>query len=81
VRDAIGAWKSLSRGRRWDAVLAVQRMRQSLLALRGRRDSLRLDPADPAGALTQVIAEATRCFDVGLRRGRLLEQIGTATNL
>src|SRR4030095_8382941 len=81
VRDAISAWKSLSRGRRWDAVLAMQRMRQYLLALHGRRDSLRLDPADPAGALAQVIAEATRCFDVGLRRGRLLEQMGTASNL
>jgi predicted nucleotidyltransferase len=79
VRDAIGAWKALRRGHRWDAVLAVQRMRQFLLALRGRRDSLRLDPADPAGALAQVIAETTTCFDVGLRRGRLLEQIGRTT--
>ena len=70
VRDAVGAWKSLSRGRRWDAVLAVQWMRQSLLALRGRRDSLRLDPADPAGALAQVLAETTICFDVGLRPRR-----------
>ncbi len=79
VRDAIGAWKSLSRGRTWDAVVAVQRMRQSLLALRGRRDGLRLDPADPAGALARVIAEATTCFDVGIRRGGLLEQIVAAT--
>ena len=78
VRDAVGAWKSLRRGRNWDAVVAVQRMRQSLVALRGRRDNLRLDPADPAGALAQLIAEATTSFDVGARRGRLLEQIGAA---
>jgi hypothetical protein len=31
-------------------------MRRSLPALRGRRDSLRSDPADPAGALAAVMA-------------------------
>ena len=43
VRDAVGAWKALQRGRRWDAVVAVERMRTSLLSLRGRRDGLRLE--------------------------------------
>jgi hypothetical protein len=79
VRDAVGAWKSLSRGRKWDAVVAVQRMRESLLALRGRRDNLRLDPIDPAGALAMVIAEAATYFEFGHRRGGLLEQIGAAS--
>jgi predicted nucleotidyltransferase len=58
VRDAVYAWKAINRANRWDAVAAVQRMRQSLVGLCGRRDSLRLDPADPAGALSKVIAEA-----------------------
>lgn len=76
VRDAIGAWKMLSRGHRWEAAAGVERMRRSLLALRGRRDSLRPDPADPAGALAAVIAEAAACADFGPRRWALLEQIG-----
>ena len=45
VRDAIGAWKMLSRGHRWEAAAGVERMRRSLLMLRGRRDSLRPGPA------------------------------------
>ncbi len=76
VRDAVYASKSISRANTWDAVAAVQRMRQSLVALRGRRDGLRLDPADPAGALAEVIAEAARHFDLGPRRSGLLEQLG-----
>jgi hypothetical protein len=80
VRDAVGAWKSLSRGNHWDAVAAVQRMRESLLALRGQRDSLRLDPADPSGALAAVIAEAATGFDFGSRRRGLLEQIGVPSS-
>jgi hypothetical protein len=70
------AGKALRRGHRWAAIAAVERMPQSLLSLRGRRDSLRLDPADPAGALATVIAEAAAHFHFGARRGRLLEQIG-----
>jgi Nucleotidyltransferase domain len=57
VREAIGAGKSLVRGRRWEATAAVERMHRLLAELRGRRDTLRLDPADPAGALVAVIAE------------------------
>ncbi len=76
VRDAVYAWKSIHRGNDWDAVVAVQRMRDSLVALHGRRDHLVLDPADPAGALASVVAEATRSFEFGPRRRRLLDQIG-----
>ena len=47
VRDAVGAYKNLARGRRWEAVTAVERMRRSLTELRGGRDALRLDPAEP----------------------------------
>jgi hypothetical protein len=77
VRDAVYAWKSIRRANNWDAVVAVQRMRQSLAELRGRRDHLRLDPDDPAGALATVIAEATRHFDFGPRRRELLDQTGS----
>jgi hypothetical protein len=60
----------LSRGRRWEAAAGVERMRRSLLALRGQRDSLRPDLADPAGALAAVIAEAAAYFDFGPGGGR-----------
>jgi hypothetical protein len=53
-------------------------MRRSLLILRGRRDSLRPDPADPAGALAAVIAEAGAYFDSGPRRCALLARIGVS---
>ena len=76
VREAVGATKMLSRGHRWEAAAGVERMRRSLLALRGRRDGLRLDPADPAGALAAVIAEAAACADFGPRRWALLERSG-----
>jgi predicted nucleotidyltransferase len=75
VRDAVGAWKALRRGRRWEAAAGVERMRRSLLALRGQRDTLRPDPGDPAAALAAVIAEAAACFDLGPRRWALLERI------
>jgi predicted nucleotidyltransferase len=75
VRDAIGAAKYLERGRRWEAAAAVERMRRSLLELRGRRDNLRLDPADPAGALTAVLAETQSWHDLGPARRALLDRI------
>ena len=73
VRDAIYAQKALARGRRWDAVAAVERMRRSLTELRGRRDGLRLDPADPAGALATVLGEVQAGYDLGAARRALLE--------
>jgi len=51
-------------------------MRRSLPTLRGRRVSLRPDPADPAGALAAVIAEAAAYFDSGPRRCAPLERTG-----
>jgi len=45
-RDAIGAWKALSRGHRRETAAGMGRMCRSLPTLRGRRDSLRPDPAD-----------------------------------
>jgi predicted nucleotidyltransferase len=78
VRDAIGASKSLARGRRWEATAAIERMRRSLLELRGRRDTLQLDPADPASALTAVLAATQAGHDLGPRRRALLEQIDAA---
>ncbi len=68
VRDAIGAQKALARGRPWEAVAAVERMRRSLTDLRGRRDGLRLDPAGPAQALATVLAEIQASYDLGPRR-------------
>ncbi len=64
-RDATGTRKALSRGHRRQAAAGVGRMRRSWPALRGRRDSLRPGPADPAGALAAVIAEAAACVDSG----------------
>jgi predicted nucleotidyltransferase len=75
TREAVGAAKSLARGRRWEAAAAVERMRRSLLALRGQRDTLQLDPADPAHALALVIAETRAHYDLGPRRRALLDQI------
>jgi predicted nucleotidyltransferase len=76
VRDAVYAAKSLSRERRWEAAAAVERTRRSLWSLRGQRDGLRLDPADPAGALAAVIAETAAYFDLGARRWAVLERAG-----
>jgi len=72
ARDAVGARKYLDRGRSWEAAAAVERMRRSLRELRGRRDGLRLDPADPAAALTAVLAETEADYDLGPRRQALL---------
>jgi predicted nucleotidyltransferase len=80
VRDAIGAAKMLARGRRWEAAAAVERMRRSLVDLRGRRDTLRLDPSDPAGALAAVIAETQAEYDLGPVRRALLDQIDPASS-
>jgi hypothetical protein len=65
VRDAIGARKALSRGHRREVAAGVGRIRRPWPALRARRDSLRPGPADPAGALAAVIAEAAACVDSG----------------
>jgi len=81
TRDAIGASKSLARGRRWEAAAAVERMRRSLRDLRGRRDTLRLDPADPGGALAAVIGEAQRAYDLGPRRRALLGKINPGSDV
>jgi hypothetical protein len=78
VRDAIGAAKYLARGRRWEAAAAVERMRRSLLELRGRRDNLRLDPADPASALAAVLGETQAGYDLGPARRALLDRIDPA---
>jgi hypothetical protein len=72
ARDALYAQKSLARGRNWEAVTAVERIRRSLTDLRGRRDRLRLDPADPAGALASALAEVQSDYDLGPYRRALL---------
>ncbi len=77
VRDAIGAQKALLRGHRWAAVTAVEAMRKSLTELRGHRDGLRLDPADPAAALAAVLAEIRTGYDLGSRREALLTRLRT----
>lgn len=78
VRDAIGAWKALRRGDPWSAAAAVEKMRGSLLLLRGRRDTLKLDPGNLEDALARVLAETRACFDLGSRRNALLDRIGTS---
>jgi hypothetical protein len=78
VRDAIGAWKALRRGDRWGAAAAVEKMRDSLLSLRGRRDTLNLDPGNLEDALARVLAETQASFDLGSTRRALLDRIGTA---
>jgi predicted nucleotidyltransferase len=79
VRDAVGARKALLRGRRWEAVAAVQRVRASLTALRGHRDELRLEPSSPAQALTVLLAELATAYDLGPRRRALLSLSGDAS--
>jgi hypothetical protein len=81
VRDAIGAAKYLARGRHWEAAAAVERMRRSLVELRGRRDNLRLDPSDPGGALAAVLAEAQAGCDLGPVRRALINQIDPAPDV
>jgi len=77
VRDAIGAWKALRRGDHWSAAAAVEKMRGSLLSLRGRRDTLKLDPGNLEDALARVLAETRASFDLGSTRNALLDRIGT----
>jgi hypothetical protein len=72
VRDAIGARKALLRGRDWEALAAIDRVRASLTALRGHRDGLRLDPSLPAGALDALLGEMEASYDLGPRRRELL---------
>jgi Nucleotidyltransferase domain len=72
VRDAIGARKALLRDRDWEAAAAVERVRASLTALRGRRDGLRLRPSSPAGALADLLAEIEASYELGPRRRALL---------
>ena len=76
TREAVGAWKACERGRSWDAIVAVERARHALTALRGHRDALRPDPADPLGALAAVITEASESFDLGPVRRGILVQLG-----
>lgn len=75
IRDVIGARKFLIRGRRWEAVAAIERIRGRLTRLRGRRDGLHLDPADPARALAAVLGELQAARDLGPRRRALLDRL------
>ena len=72
VRDAIGARKALLRDRDWEAAAAVERVRASLTALRGRRDGLRLRPSSPDQALAALLAEIEASYELGPRRRALL---------
>jgi predicted nucleotidyltransferase len=76
VRQAVGAWKAHERGRPWDTIVAVERARHALTALRGYRDRLRPDPADPLRALDLVITEASESVDFGPVRRGILAQLG-----
>jgi hypothetical protein len=78
VREAVGAWKAAARGRRWEAIVAVERARYALTTLRGHRDQVRPDPDDPLAVLAAVIAEATASCDVGPRRLAILARLGLA---
>jgi predicted nucleotidyltransferase len=75
VREAIGAWKYQRRGRYWDAIAAVDRARHALTALRGHRDQLPLDPANPLAVLAAVLAEASASHDLGPARRALLARL------
>ena len=75
VREAVGAWKAVRRGRRWEAIVAVERARHALTALRGRRDRIRLDPDDPLAVLAAVIAEAKGRYDLGPQRRAILARL------
>jgi hypothetical protein len=74
VRDAIGARKALLRGRDWEAVAAVERIRAAATALRGHRDGLRLTPSSPAEALNILLTHAATTRAFGHRREALLRQ-------
>jgi predicted nucleotidyltransferase len=75
VRAAIEASKAIRRRRPWSAVVAVEEMRQALTSLRGQRDTLSLDPKDPADALAKVLAETREAYDVGPARAALLDRL------
>jgi predicted nucleotidyltransferase len=77
VRDAIGAWKALRRGDHWSAAAAVERMRASLVSLRGGRNTLKLDPGNVEDALARVLAETRASFDLGSTCNALLDRICT----
>jgi predicted nucleotidyltransferase len=79
VRHAIGAAKAISRGEAWDANGEVDRVRDCLVSLRGRRDSLQLDPARSDASLAAVLDEVRAEFDLGSRRRALLKQAGIGT--
>ena len=55
--------------------MAVQEMRCALTSLRGHRDTLELDPLDPADALDKVLAETCATFDVGSARAAVLDRL------
>jgi len=75
VRYAIGAWKEIQRGDPWQAVVCVEEMRYRMTLLRGRRDTLALDPADPDDALAKTLAEARASLDLGEPREQLLTRL------
>ena len=76
VRYAIGAWKEIQRGHPWQAVACVEEMRYRLTLLRGRRDTLELDPASPEDALAKTLAETRASVDLGEAREQLLARLG-----
>ena len=75
VRSAIGGWKEIQRGEPWQAVACVEDMRRRLALVRGQRDTLELDPADPDNALAKVLAEARGSLDLGEAREQLLTRL------
>jgi len=75
VRYAIGAWKEIHRGNPWQAVICVEEMRYRLTLLRGRRDTLELDPASPEEALAQALVEVRAWDDLGQPREQLLARL------
>ena len=75
VRYAIGAWKEIQRGNPWQAVVFVEEIRYRLTLLRGRRDTLELDPACPEDALVKTLADARGSIDLGEAREQLLARL------
>jgi hypothetical protein len=76
VRYAIGACKEIERGEPWQAVVCVEEVRYRLTLLRGRRDTLELDPASPGDALAKTLAEVRAWVDLGEAREELLARLG-----
>jgi predicted nucleotidyltransferase len=75
VRYAIGAWKEIQRGNPWQAVVCVEEIRYRLTLLRGRRDTLELDPARPEDALVKTLADTRSSIDLGEAREQLLTRL------